>query len=308
MNDGLDETIAGIAAQHHGLFARQHLDLLGVSEETRRHRLASGRWQLIHDCAYRIAGAPITWHATLLAACWAGGTRAVASHRSAAALYDLPGGRRDAIEITCPRWRRARHGGLVVHESRLLTTADIAFVHAIPCTTIERTLFDISGLGKPRTLELALDAALRRDLTSFVSLNEAADRIAKRGRRGSARFRAALAARAPGEAVPESAPERLLAILLTHQGLPAPEFQHVVRDATGAFVARVDLAYPEWKILVEYDSYQEHVGRLALVRDSARRNSLVALGFTTLTATPEDLKGDARELARAIRRVRARVA
>jgi very-short-patch-repair endonuclease len=100
----------------------------------------------------------------------------------------------------------------------------------------------------------------------------------------------------------------LLAILLTDQGLPAPEFQHVVRDATGAFVARVDLAYPEWKILVEYDSYQEHVGRLALVRDSARRNSLVALGFTTLTATPEDLKGDARELARAIRRVRARVA
>jgi hypothetical protein len=308
MNDGLDEAIATIAAQHHGLFGRQHLHLLGVSEETRRHRLATGRWELVHDSAYRVAGAPTTWRATLLAACWAGGTRGVASHRSAAALYDLPSGRRDLAEITCPRSQRARHGGLVVHESRLLTTADITIVDAIPCTTIERTLFAIAGLGKPRTLELALDAALRRELTSHVALNEAADRVAKRGRLGSARFRAAIAARTPGEVLPESAPERLLATALTRHGLPAPDLQHVIRDASGAFVARIDLAYPQWKILVEYDSYQEHIGKLALVRDSARRNALAALGFTTLTATAADLRDDASGLARAIRRVRARVA
>jgi hypothetical protein len=109
--------------------------------------------------------------------------------------------------------------------------------------------------------------------------------MAKRGRRGSARFRAALAARTPGEALPDSAPERLLAIRLTRHGLARPELQHVVRDASGAFVARVDLAYPKWKILIEYDSCQE------------------------LTATPEDLRGDAREFARAdTKGVRAQVA
>jgi hypothetical protein len=308
MNDGLDEAIATIAAQHHGLFGRQHLHRLGVTEEMCRHRLATGRWQIVHVSAYRVAGAPTTWRSALLAACWAGGTRAVASHRSAAALYDIPSGRQDLAEITCPHWRRARHDGLVVHESRLLTADDIAFVDAIPCTTIERTLFDIAGLGKPRTLELAIDAALRRELTSLGALNEAAERMAKRGRRGSARFRDALATRTPGDALPESAPERLLAVALTRHGLPAPELQHVVRDATGAFVARVDLAYPKWKILIEYESYQEHVGKVALVRDSARRNSLIALRFTVLTATPADLTSDARALAQAIQRVRAQVA
>jgi len=308
MKSGLDDAIASIAARHHGLFGRQHLELLGVSEEACRHRLHTGRWHVVHDSVYRIGGAPTTWRATLLAACWSGGTRAVASHRSAAALHHLPGGRLDLAEVTCPRWQRARTPGLVVHESRLLTPADIAVVDSIPCTTIERTLFAIAGLGKPKTLELALDAALRRELTSLDALDALADRVAKRGRRGSARFRAALAARTPGEALPESAPERLLAIALTNHGLPAPQLQYVVRDGTGTFVARVDLAYARWKILIEYDSYQEHVGKLALVRDSARRNSLAALGFTTLTATAADLRDGADVLATAIRRVRAQVA
>jgi hypothetical protein len=308
MNDTLDAAIADVARRHHGLFGRHHLDQLEVSEETSRHRLATGRWELVHDSAYRVAGAPSSWRATLLAACWAGGTRAVASHRSAAALFDLPGGRSDLTEITCPRWRRARHDGLLVHETRLLETADITLVDAIPCTTIERTLFEIAGFGKSRTLDLAIDSALRRSLTCVDALENTAARVAKRGRPGSARFRAAVAARGPNDALPDSAPERLLATALMRQGLPMPQFQYVVHDVSGAFVARVDLAYPDWKILIEYDSYQEHVGKLALVRDSARRNALTALGYTTLTATAADLRDDATALAGVTRRVRARVA
>ena len=66
----------------------------------------------------------------------------------------------------------------------------------------------------------------------------------------------------------------LLDVIRRH-GLPAPVPQHVVRDEHGQFVARVDLAYPDRTIAIEYDSYQEHVGKAALVRDSRRRNALV---------------------------------
>ncbi len=306
MTDRLDEEIARIAADHHGLFARHHLIELKVTPEERRHRLATARWAAVHDSAYRIAGTPATWHATLLAACWAGGTRAVASHRSAAALYDLPGGRRDLIELTCPRWRRARHDGLVVHESAALGEDDIAVVDRVPCTTVERTLFDLAGSERPRTLDLALDAALRRDLTSLPALRAHAERLAKRGRRGSARFRSAVDERTSADVLPESAPERLLANALVRQGLPLPAFQHIVRDFDGSFVARVDLAYPDQMVLIEYESFQEHTGKLALVRDSARRNALVALGYTMLTATAADVRDDAAQLARAVRRIRSR--
>jgi very-short-patch-repair endonuclease len=279
---------------------------LGVSPEARRHRLATGRWVPVHDSAYRVGGAALGWHGTLLAACWAGGTRAFASHRSALALHELPGAARDVIEITCPRARRARHDGVIVHESRVHDDDQLTIVEGIPCTTVERTLFDLAATRRLRTLDLAIDSALRRELTSLSTLRATADRVGKRGRRGTLEFRAALDARAPGDAVPESAPERLLADALVRRGLPAPEFQFVVRDVAGAFVARVDLAYPEDRILVEYESFEHHTGRVALVRDSARRNALVELGFVVFSATAADLRDEARRLADSIRAVRRR--
>ena len=99
----LDRAIAEIAEAHHGVFSAAHLRDLHVSESERTHRLATGRWIAVHERVYRVAGTPTSWRSELLAACWAGGTRGVASHRSAAALHGLPGGREDPLEITCPR-------------------------------------------------------------------------------------------------------------------------------------------------------------------------------------------------------------
>jgi hypothetical protein len=307
MTDELDIAIARIADAHHGLFGHQHLVLLGVSPEERRHRLATGRWEYVHDSAYRVGGAALGWHGSLLAACWAGGTRAFASHRSALALHQLPGGSRDVIEITCPRSRRARHEGLVVHETRAHDDDQVTLVDAIPCTTIERTLFDLAGMRRRRTLDLALDVALRLEKTSLPSLRALCDQVARRGRRGSAIFRSALEERSPTDALPESAPERLLAAALVARGLPRPVLQHVVLDQSGDFVARADLAYPDDRILIEYESFQHHTGKVALVRDSARRNVLVGLGFVVLSATAADVRDEARRLAASIRAVQQRI-
>jgi very-short-patch-repair endonuclease len=109
-------------------------------------------------------------------------------------------------------------------------------------------------------------------------------------------------------ALPESVPERLLADMLVRQGLPAPQHQLVIRDATGAFVARVDLAYAEWMIVVEYDSVAHHTGTAAHIRDSARRDAIGDLGYAVLTATSADLKDRGERIATLIRRRRSRTA
>ena len=306
MDGRLDAAVAEIAARSHGLVCRVHLDLLGVSHEAVAHRVASGRWIPLFDSVYRVAGAPGSWESDVLAACWAGGTRACASHRTAAALHDLPGGRRDVIELTCPRWKRACHDGLIVHETLADVAGDAVLVRAIPCATVERTLFDIAATGRLRTLELAIDAALRRKLTTVDALVAARERLARRGRRGSVAFRSAIASRETSAPLPGSEPERLLAMALVEQGLARPQLQYVVRDAGGSFIARVDLAYADERILIEYDSFQEHTGKLALVRDSARRNAVTALGFRVLTATAADLRDHGVTLSQAIRRLRAR--
>jgi very-short-patch-repair endonuclease len=305
MTNELDVQVARIAAMNHGVFAMHHLRELGATRDERLWRVATGRWESLYDGAFRVAGAPVTWRGRLLAACWAGGERSVASHRSAAALWGLPNGREDLLEISCHRWRRARHAGVLVHESMRLEPADLTVVDGVPCVSIERTIFDSCSFVKRSVAHLMIDAALRRQLTDTARLTQTLHRLATRGRRGVALYRSVLEERQDAQALPGSEPERVLALALVGQGLPEPVMQYVVRGPAGEFVARVDLAYPAERVLIEYESYQEHTGKVALDRDSARRNAMVALGFTVLTATQVDLRDRAQALASAVRRLRA---
>ena len=248
-----------------------------------------------------MAGAPLPWESHVLAACWAGGFRGVASHRSAAALYGLAGGRRTIIEVTCPRWRRARHDGLVVHETKTLAEWDVAIVQGIPATTVERTLLDLGAVCGPGTVRIALDAAEHRGLTSLKRVEAALARLAESGRPGVTSLRQALDAALARRGIPESEMETMLLDAIRRHGLPEPVLQYEIRDARGRFVARVDGAYPWCHVTWEYDSKQEHTGELALARDAERRNRIVLAGFSPLTVRYEDLRAGGAEFCATLR-------
>jgi len=294
-----DVELARVAGQHHGVFTVHHAHAAGFSDQEIKRRRESGIWDPLHKCAYRFAGAPTLWRGDLLAACWAGGFRAYASHRSAAALWALPGGRRDLIEVTCPRWRRARHDGLVVHETKAASRADVRSVSRIPVTSPARTLLDLGAVYGRGMVELALESALARELVSIADLHEVLARVGRSGRNGTGILRTLLEMRAPNAVATESSMETRVVQLLRRHGLPDPVRQHVIRSG-GRFIARVDLAFPQWKIAIEYDSFEWHLGSAALVRDAARRNAIAAVGWTPLTASPADLKGSGSALVRSI--------
>ena len=67
------------------------------------------------------------------------------------------------------------------------------------------------------------------------------------------------------------------------------------------FIARVDAAYPDARIAIEYESYEHHVGRGALVRDSVRRNRLLRAGWTVITVTAEDIRSGGSTIVATIR-------
>lgn len=78
----------------------------------------------------------------------------------------------------------------------------------------------------------------------------------------------------------ESRPETLLRLLLVRSGLPEPHVNVVVEDAGGRFIARVDLAYPERRVAVEYDGdhhrtstrqYDHDIGRFDRLHESGWR-------------------------------------
>jgi predicted transcriptional regulator of viral defense system len=295
-----DETLARFAAEHHAVFTTAHAALCGFTEAQIVYRKESRRWLHQHLGAYYMAGAPPSWRGDLLAACWAGGFRAVASHRSAAALWNLAGGRRSMQEITCPRWRRARHAGLVVHETKAFDSVDATVIEGIPVTTPERTLLDLGAVCHVSIVEMALDAAEKRALVTLDSVRAAVRRLGRSGRNGVGTLRRLLDARSPDRKPTESEMETLMLQVIRRNGLPEPVTQFEIRRA-GRFVARVDAAYPEWHIAIEYDSYEYHAGRKAHDKDNARRNLIVGAGWLPVSATAEDLRAGGPVLCAAIR-------
>ena len=81
----------------------------------------------------------------------------------------------------------------------------------------------------------------------------------------------------------ESPRESRVRVRLVLAGLPVPVCQHVVLDGR-RFVARVDLAWPEWKVALEYDGH-DHTLDDRRGHDVDRLDELRRLGWVVITVT-----------------------
>ena len=298
-----DHALFTQAAAHHSVFTLADAVAAGLSERQIRAR-AGAHWVRLHDGVFRVPGAAPSWHGDLRAAVVAAGDGAAISHRSGAALYGMPGASRKLIELTCLRWERVRRAGLVVHENRRLEPEDIREVDGIPTTAPELLILHLAGM-RPSVdfVEMLIHAARRKRLITYESTRSMFDRHARRGVHGTRVLRAALERWDPAQRPTDSEMETMLLQALRDHALPRPVLQFEIRDMRGAFVARVDGAYPDKLLALEYDSKQEHSDEFQLARDARRRNALAALGYRTLSARHVDLKTGGGELCRQIRTI-----
>jgi hypothetical protein len=58
----------------------------------------------------------------------------------------------------------------------------------------------------------------------------------------------------------ESVGETRTAYMIWREGLPRPELQFEVHDENGVLIGRVDFAWPEHKLFLEFDGVQKYVG------------------------------------------------
>lgn len=287
-----DAACAALAATQHGVIGHQQAIDAGLSKFAINRRASTGSWIRVLPGVYRLAGVPVTWHQRLMAACLWGGPGAVASHRSAAALWDLRGGDQGAVEISSCKRARA---SLDVKVHRVETPAEeTTVIRGIPVTGVGRTLLDLAAAA-PESLGEAVDAALRRGLIRLSRLRWLAGIHRSRGRKGSAALRRALEERSAVIAHSESAVEAQLARLLSKARLPSPVPQFEVWEGK-ELVGRIDFAYPGVKLAIEVDGYAYHSSRRAFQRDRDRQNRLIGMGWRVLRVTAEDLRLGPREV------------
>jgi very-short-patch-repair endonuclease len=93
--------------------------------------------------------------------------------------------------------------------------------------------------------------------------------------------------------------ESRLRLVIVDAGLPLPVSQHPVHSATGQFLGRVDFAWPEHLLGVEYDG-DHHRERGQFRRDVGRLNALRMAGWTVLRFTADDVMRWPDETARTL--------
>jgi hypothetical protein len=253
-------------------------------------QLRGPSWRRLFPDVYAPATAPVT-HELRVRAALTLLPGAVVTGTSAAVLWGVElAGPDDDVDLTVPaRSHPVRVTGLRVHRAHLPEQWRCRR-RGLPTTVPEATTVTLAG---SLPLEDAVVAVDRMVASGVVDLEPVRGLAAGLTGRGCRRARRACAL---ADGLAASPQETRLRLLIGRSSLPPPVAQLRVL-ADGRFVARVDFAWPEQRVALEYDGlWHAEPGQFA--RDRARLNRLTAAGWRVVFVTAADLHHPEQVIAR----------
>lgn len=278
----------------HGACSRAHA-LHAIGRYGLRVAIASGQlaplWRGVLVDPARILD-PLTRAA---AACIVVGPTAALWGLTALRLYGCAAAETSTVHLITPyiRWSRSNEE-LRVHQGRVPADS-VRTVEDLPVVAPDLATSDVLCTA-PRRLALACAdqaVALQPALERRRFVEQVAERLANRADRRGTRRAYGLLELVDGGA--ESPPESSLRLLVVDAGFPVPHVQHEIRTLDGVVLWRLDMAWPDVRIGLEYDGFAAHAERAE--RDAARDEDLARRGWLIVHATAADLR-DPRRLLR----------
>jgi hypothetical protein len=231
------------------------------------------------------------------------GEPAMITGHTAAWLFGCTAADTDEVHVLAGYDRPVRRGrGVAVHHG-LFVEQDVVDLRGLRLHKPECAIAELLCRAPRRTAlacadqALALTPAAEREEFRAEVLHRVLSRRDPRGRRRGE----ILLLLAGG--VAESPAESWLMLGFFDDGLPVPRQQFAVLDLDGHERYRLDFAWPEARVAVEYDGYVAHLDRAA--RDGARQADLERRGWLVIRADVADLR-DPAHLHREIRQVLGR--
>ena len=211
---------------------------------------------------------------------------------TAAAAYGFDTEDTRELHVLTPTGHQLRNSdGLVVHRR---DGAPLTVVDGRPATAAAWTAVEVArSLRRPRALA-TLDAALRSSTCDRRQLVTTAAEHA--GRRGIVAVRDLIGRADP---LAESPMESEARLAMLDGGLPPPVLQHEVTDRSGRSW-RLDFAWPEQRLAVEYDGFTWHSDPDHLRHDRQKRAALHELGWILLAVVADDVRRRPWEMVRRI--------
>jgi hypothetical protein len=248
-----------------------------------RNQLRGPAWRRLFEDVYIHVDRPVTHALRARAAAALVVPGSVVTGRSAAVLWGVGLAEvGDEVELTVPpSWHPRRVRGVRVRRA-VLPVGQVGRRRDVPVTTPEATALRLAASLSRDDAVVAVDQLLGTGLVDRASLGRLASSM--RGA-GSAQARAVCAL---ADGLAESPQETRLRLLIGRSTLPAPVAQfNVVHE--GRFIARVDFAWPDLRVAVEYDGlWHAEAGQFA--RDRQRLNRLDSAGWRVFFVTAADLR------------------
>jgi very-short-patch-repair endonuclease len=232
----------------------------------------------LHVGVYAVGHTALTDKSHLIAAVYACGEEALASHGSAGVLWGLLRAPQ-RIEVTAPRGCK-RKKGMTVHRSRLIDDEDRALIDNVAVTSLARTLVDLADVLPERRLADVVHESEMKRLFDLRAVERVLERLP--GRKGRHKLRRVLSAYRDVQPFTRSRAERLVLEMCEDHGLPAP------RTNTWVGSQEVDFYWPEAGLVLEFDGRAVHRTTRAFYEDRRRDRALAARGIHVVRATAKD--------------------
>jgi very-short-patch-repair endonuclease len=284
------------ALDHHGLVTRAAAERAGMSTSAWYRCLSSGRFEAVHPNVARLYGSPDTHEQRIAAAVLAASPGAMASHRSAARLWDIPRPDDDPVDIiVVSRTRGLALDGVIVHRPRDDKDLSPVLRKNIPTCNILRLGCDI-GAVDPRSAREAVLHIVTNAIASPRALRTACDVHTRPGRPGVPALRAALDEFMIDGKPVDSILESTMRDVRTRFRLPPMEFHAKVCGY------EVDFLVTGTPVVLECDGWDSHGRHRRLFeRDRERTATLVAAGHVVVPFTWRKLVRDPEWVARKVR-------
>jgi hypothetical protein len=267
-----------------GIFTLNDALAVGFSISGVRNRLRRGLWRELTRGVYASTTTPLctlSWERSAMRS-YPG--RAVLSHVSGARAWVIPvPGDDDRAWMSV----EARSRWVLPENVRAVRTRHMPRAWTrdnLSVTPPARTVVDLAMCFPRDVLRDALADVLGRRLCLINHVQEEMDRLTRR--KGHAALRETVAEFRPEF---ESVLEELVAAGLARRGVSGLEPQHVVRDASGHSLGRVDFADPALRLAIEADGWAYHGSREQQAQDKRRDRRLAKAGWLVLRFTSEEI-------------------
>jgi hypothetical protein len=285
-----------LAREQHGVVTRRQLLDLGLTAQAIQHRITRGRLHRIDYGIYAVGRPQLTSHGRWMAAVLSCGSRAILSHRSAAALWGIGREGQDGIEVSVPFASPRERRRIVVYRRPKLRSTDVTTHKGIPVATPVLTLIGFASRVGRAELERAVNEADRLGLIDPESLYAAL--TVYPGYQGVGPLRAML-----GDwkfRLTDSELERRFLPLAASAGLPPPLTQQKLNGF------KVDFYWPNLRLVVETDGLRYHRTPAQQNRDRLRDQTHTAAGLTPLRFTHSQIRYEPQRVVAVLRTVAGR--